>query len=205
MPTDTYSEADTSISVARPGPVTGEVGPIPVEEEPTQEGRWARAARWLVSPGVVMGEIGLVVLMLVVSFDAFQRYLISGSVTGLPNLASELLLPICILLPLAYATRNGSHVRVGIIYENLPPVVRAVVDRFGDALAMTLWGFVAISMARSSFSHMGLRSMTGHEVPTSWSHGVIGLGAALMCVVSLVLVIAGPRARRREDPDELAI
>lgn len=173
------------------------------QQQQAPESLWSKIARWSAAPGVLLGEIALIVMMLVVSFDAFQRYLIDGSITGLPNLAGELLLPACVLLPLAYATRNGSHVRVGIVYEKFPPLARSIIDRFGDLVAAVLWAMVAIHMLQSALASQGVRSLTDDEVPTSWSHGVIGLGAALMFLVSLVLVIAGSSARSKEDPDAM--
>ena len=69
----------------------------------------------------------LALLVLLVVFDATNRYLFSEGSTALQELEWHFF-DVVILLGIAYALKTDSHVRVDIFYENFAPKTKALVN-----------------------------------------------------------------------------
>ena len=69
----------------------------------------------------------LALLVLLVVFDATNRYLFSEGSTALQELEWHFF-DVVILLGIAYALKTDSHVRVDIFYENFSPKTQALVN-----------------------------------------------------------------------------
>lgn len=69
----------------------------------------------------------LVVLTLLVVYDALSRYLFHSGSIALQELEWHLFDAV-ILLGISYALKEGAHVRVDIFYANFTPKTKAIID-----------------------------------------------------------------------------
>jgi TRAP-type mannitol/chloroaromatic compound transport system permease small subunit len=69
----------------------------------------------------------LALLVILVVFDATNRYLFSEGSTALQELEWHFF-DVVILLSIAYTLRNNAHVRVDIFYEKFSPKTKALIN-----------------------------------------------------------------------------
>ena len=69
----------------------------------------------------------LLVLVLLVVYDAMARYLFSSGSTALQELEWHFF-DVVILLSIAYTLRHNAHVRVDIVYEKFSPKVQSFIN-----------------------------------------------------------------------------
>ncbi len=69
----------------------------------------------------------LVILTLLIVFDALSRYLLHSGSIALQELEWHLF-DVIILLGIPYALKEGAHVRVDIFYANFKPRTKAYID-----------------------------------------------------------------------------
>jgi len=69
----------------------------------------------------------MALLVVLVVFDATNRYLFSAGSTALQELEWHLF-DVVILLSISYTLQNKSHVRVDIFYEKFSPKIKSIVN-----------------------------------------------------------------------------
>jgi len=69
----------------------------------------------------------LVLLVILIVYDATNRYMFSGGSTALQELEWHFF-DVIILLSIAYTLKHNAHVRVDIFYDNFPPKVQAFIN-----------------------------------------------------------------------------
>ncbi len=106
------------------------------------------------------GALSLLVLVLLVVYDATMRYLFSEGSTALQELEWHLF-DVVILLGIAYAMKTGAHVRVDIFYERFSKKTRSIIDIIAvlffiipfSALVIYIgFGFVELSFMQNEAS-----------------------------------------------------
>jgi len=77
----------------------------------------------------------LILLVIVIGFNVLNRYAFKfdGIGVGYEELAWHFY-PACFLLGIPYALRTASHVRVDLIFENLKPKTKAIIDLVGTLI-----------------------------------------------------------------------
>lgn len=94
----------------------------------------------------VVAAVLLILLVVVITFNVSNRYILNiGNVgVGAEELAWHFYAA-CFLLGIPYALRSGSHVRVDLIFENLPLKTRSIIDLVGSLIFLiplclvTIW------------------------------------------------------------------
>jgi len=83
----------------------------------------------------IIAAILLILLVIVIGFNVLNRYAlqIEGLGVGYEELAWHFY-SACFLLGIPFALRTGSHVRVDLIYENLKPKTKAIIDMVGTLI-----------------------------------------------------------------------
>lgn len=95
----------------------------------------------------VLSAVLLILLVIVIGFNVTNRYAfqIEGLGVGYEELAWHFY-SACFLFGIPYALRAGSHVRVDLIFENLKPKTKAIIDLVGSVIFLlpftliTIWG-----------------------------------------------------------------
>lgn len=94
--------------------------------------------------GIISSTL-LILLVLVITFNVSNRYFLNLSGVGIG--AEELawhFYAACFLLGIPYALRTASHVRVDLIFEQLPPKKQAVIDLAGSCIFLIPFCLVTI-------------------------------------------------------------
>jgi len=87
----------------------------------------------------------LVVLTLLIVFDALSRYLFHSGSISLQELEWHLF-DVVILFGIAYALKEGSHVRVDIFYSTFKPKTQALIDILSYTFFVLPFSFLIIYM-----------------------------------------------------------
>ena len=99
----------------------------------------------------------LIVLTLLIVYDALSRYLFHSGSISLQELEWHLF-DFVILLGISYALKEGAHVRVDIFYSTFSPRTKAMVDLFSQVFLILPFSFLVIYMGYDfvlqSFSQM---------------------------------------------------
>ena len=149
-----------------------------------------------------LAGVMLVVQALVVAADAILRTVATPFSWGVE--VNTYLLVAEGTLAAPWALRRGSHFRVTLLSDRLPPTVRAVVGVIGNAVAVVMlaalawqaWLLVATSVERD------LRSGTSLHTPLFLPQSGLALGLTLLALAFLLEAIdawSGRRAPRQED------
>ncbi len=120
------------------------------------------------------------VLVLVVVFDVFTRYVLNASMVAVQELEWHLF-AVIFLLGAAYTLKHDKHVRVDVIYARQSPKVKAWINLLGMVLCLlpfcavvvwASWGFVesSFSVSEGSENPGGLpaRSVLKACIPVSF-------------------------------------
>jgi len=93
----------------------------------------------------IVSALLLILLVLVIGFNVLNRYAlqIDGLGVGYEELAWHFY-SACFLLAIPFALRTGSHVRVDLIYENLKPKTKAIIDMVGTLIFLVPFCFVVV-------------------------------------------------------------
>ncbi len=110
----------------------------------TDHGRPTRAVTfetWLVRVLLVIGSLAVLVMMVIISFNIFGRWMgrpILGAI-DIGGLAGG----VAAAVALPYATRERRNVVVDILSEKLPPRIKGFVDAFTFTLCVAAAGLLA--------------------------------------------------------------
>ncbi|MEZ5652241.1 MAG: TRAP transporter small permease [Burkholderiaceae bacterium] len=142
-----------------------------------------RLARLLdpVRAGHVIAMIGIVAIMLLVTFDVLARNLVGTSFTGTLEI-SEFLQGIAVFLGLAMTLRTGSHIAADLIVERLSPRRQAWFDLATSLLSLLVFGLMSwalFSIALERGADREISEILGW--PTQPIKLLAGVGVALMC------------------------
>jgi TRAP-type mannitol/chloroaromatic compound transport system permease small subunit len=92
-----------------------------------------------------IGAITLVVLSLLVVFDALSRYLFHAGSIALQELEWHLF-DVVILLGISYALKEGAHVRVDIFYAHFSAKTKAIINLFAQLFLVIPFASLIIYM-----------------------------------------------------------
>jgi len=87
----------------------------------------------------------LVLLTLLVVYDAFSRYLFHAGSIALQELEWHFF-DVVILLGISYALKEGSHVRVDIFYASFSPRNKAIIDLLSQIFLILPFSFLVLYM-----------------------------------------------------------
>jgi TRAP-type mannitol/chloroaromatic compound transport system permease small subunit len=127
----------------------------------------------------------LVVLVLLVAYDALSRYLFSSGSIALQELEWHLF-DIVIMLAIAYTLKVNSHVRVDIFYENYSKKSRAWINLMAQILFIIPFSFLILYVG-SEFVMLSFSQMEGSSDPGGLPYRFIV--KSLMPLAFLLLIL----------------
>jgi TRAP-type mannitol/chloroaromatic compound transport system permease small subunit len=127
----------------------------------------------------------LVVLVLLVAYDALSRYLFSSGSIALQELEWHLF-DIVIMLAIAYTLKVNSHVRVDIFYENYSKKSRAWINLMAQILFIIPFSFLILYVG-SEFVMLSFSQMEGSTDPGGLPYRFIV--KSLMPLAFLLLIL----------------
>lgn len=143
----------------------------------------------------------LVVLVVLVVYDALARYLFQSGSIALQELEWHLF-DIVILLSIAYTFSHDAHVRVDIFYERFSARTKAAVNLAGTVLFVLPFSlliiYLGIDFVALSFSQMEASSDPGGLPYRFIIKSFIPLAFFLMALQSLRVIASSYRTIREE-------
>lgn len=153
----------------------------------------------LIDLGGKAGGAALIVLVLLVVYDALVRYLFQSGSIALQELEWHLF-DIVILLSIAYTFSHDAHVRVDIFYERFSTKSKALVNLIGTLLFVLPFSlliiYLGIDFVALSFSQMEASADPGGLPYRFLIKSFIPLAFALMALQSLRVIASSYRTLR---------
>lgn len=154
----------------------------------------ARVSQRLSQVVRLFSNLGLIAITAIIAWQVFARYVLNASPSWAEQ-AALLLLIWYVLLAAAAGVREGFHIRIPVVVENLPLryrlavalVAHALVGLFG--IAMTWWG---IELANATWAHV----IPALGISRGFAYLPIPIAGVLIAGWSLEHIIA--RCRRQE-------
>jgi TRAP-type C4-dicarboxylate transport system permease small subunit len=152
-----------------------------------------RALRVLEIGAAFLGGLVMVIAMVLTSADALLRYLFNSPITFNAYLTTYYLMVAMLILPMAWAFRNGGYIRFLFVASLLPPAVGHLMLRIGKIVGSAYFGVLAW-LAGERFWELyvnGDVQMGEIDWPVSWSWVCIPIGLGLLSL-RLLLMTFGP-------------
>jgi len=127
----------------------------------------------------------LLVLTLLVVYDALSRYLFHSGSIAFQELEWHLF-DFVILLGIAYALKEGAHVRVDIFYATFSPRTKAIVDLFSQLFLILPFSLLVIYMGYD-FVLQSFTQMEGSSDPGGLPYRFVVKSLMILSFVLLIL------------------
>lgn len=163
-----------------------------------------RVVKYLVVPAGAIAAICIGLVMFVMAFEVFCRYMI-GSPTDWALEVSTYLFAASVCLGGAYTLRHHDHVGMELVYVMLPEKGRLIAQRVS---MITILGFSLVLMwygaeeVRTAFL-FNETSLTPLAMPLAYPLSLVPIGGFLLCIQSLELLIK-PLVSIRAPGSEIA-
>jgi TRAP-type mannitol/chloroaromatic compound transport system permease small subunit len=141
----------------------------------------------------------LVLLVLLVVYDALMRYLLQSGSIALQELEWHLF-DVLILLSIAYTSTHDAHVRVDIFYEHFSAKTKAIVNFIGSLLFVLPFSlliiYLGIDFVSLSFSQMESSADPGGLPYRFIIKSFIPIAFILMVIQTLRIIVSSYRTFR---------
>lgn len=174
-------------------PLTGAGAPL----------RWLDRATAAVSgTAAVVGAVVTIVLMLIVGYSVFWRYVLGEPITWTDELSGYLVVAL-VMLGVAEALRRGDHINVDLITSRLPPRARRWAMGGGMVASIAVGVVLLISAIETvSFSYsMNLLSEGYLEMPMWIPKSALILGSAMLILAATTALLRLAAGRPAHDGD----
>jgi TRAP-type C4-dicarboxylate transport system permease small subunit len=95
----------------------------------------------------LVAAVALVLVVLIIPYGVYTRYVLDSAASW-PEPAAILLTIVLTFFGAAIGYRNGTHMRVTVLRDNLPPVLRPVIDLVAEGLVAVIAVFMIVWGAR---------------------------------------------------------
>lgn len=135
----------------------------------------------------VLTLLGLVAMVLVVSWQVFARFVL-GFTPGWASEAALLLLCWLAFLGIAKGIREHSHIAVGFVVDRFPRVLRAVTVRIAPVLMAVFGGYLVVQ--GGEFTRLMTSStLPGTGLPTSVQYAAMPVAGVLIVIYSVLQIV----------------
>jgi TRAP-type mannitol/chloroaromatic compound transport system permease small subunit len=146
-----------------------------------------------------IAALALIVLVVLVVYDALMRYLFQSGSIALQELEWHLF-DVIILLSIAYTFSHDAHVRVDIFYERFTPKTKAMVNLLGSLFFVLPFSlliiYLGIDFVALSFSQMEASADPGGLPYRFIIKSFVPLAFILMLIQTLHVIVASYRTIR---------
>lgn len=141
------------------------------------------------------GGFAMVTATVLTSVDALMRYLFNAPLTFNAYLTTYYLMVAMLILPMAWAYRNGGYIRFVFLLMKLPKPVADLVLRAGQGVSAVYFGALTWFSWGRFWEHYSQGDVQMGEIdwPVSWSWICIPIGLGLLSL-RLLLTAFGPSA-----------
>ena len=163
----------------------------------TKQGARDFSGRLLKALAAISGAV-LFVLMCLVSFAVFRRYIMNDPVLGDAELV-QIGMSLVVMMAMPYATANGAHIRVDIFDRRI-----GVWGRFlGDLMARSIGSFILFLLIEKTWD----KALDAHEygdvtnmieIPVWIAYGAITIGMGGYAIVLVLQLLAQLRTGVRD-------
>lgn len=140
--------------------------------------------------------LGLVVMTAIISVQVFARYVLNDSPAWAEQ-AALLLMIWYVFIAAAAGVREGFHIRIAVLVDNLPAMVQGPVTKFAHLIvvffgvAMTFYG---VELAQATWSHV----IPTLGISRGFAYMPIAVSGGLITLFSLEQFIANWRGQEVE-------
>lgn len=135
--------------------------------------------------------LGLAVLIGSTAADVFSRFVFDAPFNNLITIITDLLFPAVIFFSAGYMARSGGHVRVGLLFEKMPPNWQLKLERVFALIAVVFWFLVMFTAAGRAWQAVkgNFRPTAVFGIPIYISFGIVVLGSLLAVIEGVVNVV----------------
>ena len=146
------------------------------------------ALRQIERASVFIGCTLLFVLMIIVTADVFLRYFLHRPVVWSHDVVTLYLMPAIFFLLLSDSMRAGAQVRVDIIRNYFPPLLKNMADAVGNIGAAIGFLLIGLGGLRQCFEAIELNEVVAGSIPWQvWPSFLLVAFGSVMLVVRLVI------------------
>lgn len=151
---------------------------------------WARIMdRWMRPVSQVLAGIGavaLLMMMVLVSFDVFGRFLFNRSIVGAYEIVQYLMV-IAVFLSFAYGQFDKSHIAIDIVVSRLSPKARARVNVLNYLIMLAIVALIVWGDWAGTEKVFIRQETSGVLLIPRWPFQLISVvGAAAFCLAAVV-------------------
>ena len=143
------------------------------------------------------GAVALLVTMVLLSLEAFYRYIVGSPLRWPTTLSSSLTLSLIVFVPLFAVGYHRSHIRVTFLADKLAEGRRSGIWRALTALELPVWALLLYAAVTSSLRYYDLpRQVSLFHVPQWITFAIIAtgiLGALLWAMREVVRPVDGAK------------
>ena len=147
----------------------------------------------------VLNNVLLTLLVLVISYVVFARFVLSNSPSWGEEFSLLLMVWICLLSP-PEALREGRHLAISLIQDLVPSAVVRAIDLINHLLVLAFAGFMVIEGYK--LAQLTLRNiLPGMGVSASFLYASVPVAGALLALAAIdriLEILAIPGAKYRE-------
>ena len=135
---------------------------------------------------LTLAAIMLVVMMLHISLDVLANLLLNSPIPLTSAFVTQYYMIAVAYLPLAAGELRGMHIRVNLIMDHLPPVLRRNIDHLMQLICMVVYGSLALQAWQLAMQKLagGAFLMEQTTRVTTWpSYLIIPFGFALITLL----------------------
>jgi len=146
--------------------------------------------RWILQVTLWLSALSIVLLMVLVIYAVFCRYILHAPSRWIGDFVTDYLLAAMTFLPAGWVLTIGGHVRVGVVVDNLHAGQKYVLGVVTDILGL-IYSAVLVwygwSLTYRDFTY-GVTFPTDVPFPTWPAKCLIFIGGAILCVVFIVRI-----------------
>ncbi|MBE0593588.1 MAG: TRAP transporter small permease [Gemmatimonadales bacterium] len=153
---------------------------------------------------VFAAGVGLILMMLLTTFDLLSRKFLDFSIPSLYEFTEDYLMVSLVFLTLSYVYLVGGHVRVTLFEKFIPRRVNAVWQRIHKAMTLVLFALIAVKGWEAAVEAYRFNEMSNSLLayPLAPALMMVPIGSAMLCLRILQSLLDGST---QEDSHEMPI
>ncbi len=156
-----------------------------------------RTLRFLTNSLTVLAGLSVALMMFHIMADVVGKYVFHYPVPSTAEIVANYYMIASVFLILAYVEAKGSAISVDLIYDNVRPAAQRIMRKMGQIGTLIFYiglGWFSWDVAMRAFRVN--ETVDGLWRVTVWpAKYMLPLGLAIACLVLLIKIFAGDRAR----------
>ena len=147
--------------------------------------------------------ISIVLMMLLTTFDLLSRKFLDYSIPSLYEFTEDYLMVSLVFLSIGYVYTQGGYVRVTLIEQHLPHLVRLVWEKLHQSMTLVLFFFIAVKGWDAAVRAYEFNEMSNSVLayPLAPALLLVPIGSAMLCL-RIIQALLGEL--KLEDPHDFS-